>query len=397
MHLVILAAGEGSRMRPLTETTPKPLIQICGKSIIEHNIENIIHEFEGIYIIIKYKQEVFREYFWNEYKWKKITYIEQSRENWTGAAILSLKWKIDGEFIVLSWDDMYDSEDILKLKKQSGYATLCKQVEKPSDFGIFHVESWTGKVLWIIEKPTDSLYGNLANIGNHKLDSTIFWELESLPLSPRGEREITDLIDIYIKKWIYNVVEATGRWITVGYPWDILKIQDEIIGNYTETINKWAIIEPNVFINWNLYLEEGVILKSGTYIEGNVYFGKGTIVWPYTHIRWNTHFWESAKAGSFSEIKWCHFWNKTVIAQSAVIVDTVAWNNVNFASGVITTNLRHDGKNIRSVSKDSLIDTWRRKLWAIVWDNVHFWANTTTYPGRIIPTNGTTLPWEIVK
>jgi NDP-sugar pyrophosphorylase family protein len=63
MHLVILAAGEGSRMRPITETTPKPLIQICGKSIIEHNIDMIIDEFEDVYIIVKYKQEVFREYF----------------------------------------------------------------------------------------------------------------------------------------------------------------------------------------------------------------------------------------------------------------------------------------------------------------------------------------------
>ncbi len=77
MHLVIMAAGEGSRMRPLTETTPKPLIKICGKTIIEHTIESIIDQFDAIYMIVKYKQESFREYFGETYKGKKIHYIEQ--------------------------------------------------------------------------------------------------------------------------------------------------------------------------------------------------------------------------------------------------------------------------------------------------------------------------------
>ena len=73
-----MAAGEGSRMSPLTDTTPKPLIKICGKTIIEHNIENITDEFEDISFIVKYKSECFREYFGDAYKGKKCHYIEQT-------------------------------------------------------------------------------------------------------------------------------------------------------------------------------------------------------------------------------------------------------------------------------------------------------------------------------
>lgn len=396
MHLVIMAAGEGSRMRPFTDTTPKPLIQICGKTIIEHNIEPIIELFEEIYLIVKYKKECFIEYFGDTYKWKKIHYIEQGEQAGTGAAILSLDGNIEGDFIVISGDDIYSSDDIVNLTKQPGYATLVKQVENPELFGIFTCDTnW--KATGIVEKPTDLSIGNLANIGNHKFDDKIFEMLRSIPLSSRWELEITDLIHIYIREGFYSVVEATGRWISIWYPWDLLRANDAIIGWYTEIIDKWAIIEPNVVIKWNVYLEEWVILKSGTYVEWNVYFGKNCEVGPYTHIRWNTNFEADTRAGSFSEIKGCYFWKHTIIAQGAVIVDTVAGNNVNFASGMITTNWRHDNKNIRTMVKWELVNTGRRKFWVIVGDNSRFGANTTTYPGRIIPTNGTTLPWEVVK
>jgi bifunctional UDP-N-acetylglucosamine pyrophosphorylase/glucosamine-1-phosphate N-acetyltransferase len=96
--------------------------------------------------------------------------------------------------------------------------------------------------------------------------------LRNIPLSHRGELEITDLIHIYIEHGGYNVVEATGRWITIGYPWDLLKANDEIIGKYEKTVDMGATIESNVTIKGNVYLEKGVTIKSGTYIEGNVYF-----------------------------------------------------------------------------------------------------------------------------
>lgn len=81
-------------MRPLTDTTPKPLLKICGKTIIEHNIEKIIPNFDSIFMIVKYKAEKFQEYFGDNYLGKPIQYITQGEENGTGAAILALKGKI---------------------------------------------------------------------------------------------------------------------------------------------------------------------------------------------------------------------------------------------------------------------------------------------------------------
>lgn len=396
MHLVILAAGEGSRMRPLTDTTPKPLLKICGKTIIEHNIETIVQNFDSIFMIVKYKAEKFQEYFGDNYLGKPIQYITQGEENGTGAAILALKGKIQWEFVVVSGDDLYEADDIMNLAKCEWYATLCKQVEKPSDFGIFTIDS-EGKATGIVEKPEDATLGNLANIGNHKFDGQIFWDLEALPLSPRGEREITDLIHLYISQGKYRVVEAYGRWITIGYPWDLLKANDAIIGNYTETINHGGIIEDNVTIKGNIFLEKGAILKSGTYIEGNAYFGKNVSIGPNAYIRGNTSVGDEGKVGSFVELKNTYVGEGSHIPHLSYIGDSIIGNNSNLGGGTKVANLRHDGKNISAKVKEKLVDTGRRKLGAIVWDDVHTGINTLIYPGRTIPTGGTTLPGEIVK
>jgi bifunctional UDP-N-acetylglucosamine pyrophosphorylase/glucosamine-1-phosphate N-acetyltransferase len=347
-------------------------------------------------MIVKYKSECFREYFGDMYQGKKIHYIEQWDQSGTGAAILALEWHIIGEFIVVSGDDLYESTDIVKLIQQKWYATLCKQVSNPELFGIFTCDS-EGRATGIIEKPTDASIGNLANIGNHKFDSQIFEILRALPLSPRGELEITDLIHIYIQEWLYSVVEATGRWISIGYPWDLLRANDAIIGWYSETVDKWAIIEPNVTIKWNIYLEEGVILKSGTYIEGNVYFGKWAIIWPNSYIRGNTSIGNESKIGAFVEIKNSYIGESSAVPHLSYFGDSVIGNHVNIGWGSKVANLRHDHSDIRVMIKDKLTSSGRHKLGAIIGDGAHLGIGTLIYPGRVIPTDGTTIPGEIVK
>lgn len=397
MHLVIMAAGEGSRMRPLTDTTAKPLLKICGKTLIEHNIESIVQEFDEIFFIVKYKKEQFISYFWESYMGKKVNYIEQMEEkSGTGAAILSLQWKISGRFLVLSGDDIYDQEDILNLLENQSYGVLAKAVENPQDFGIFSLDQ-DGVPTGIIEKPTDPALGNLANIGVFQFDDSIFSDLSDLSLSPRGELEITDLMQKYIWEKKLALVEAKWKWITIWYPWDLLKANEFFIGNYSTTIDHGATIEENVTIKGNIYLEAWTILKSGTYIEGNVYFGKNAMIGPNAYIRGNTSIGAGSKVGFSVECKNTYVGEGSAIPHLSYIGDSVIGNHVNIWWGSTTTNLRHDGKNIRVMVKEKLVDSGRRKLWAIVGDHVKLWANTLIYPGRIISSDGTTLPWQIIK
>lgn len=391
-----MAAGEGSRMKPLTDTIPKPLLKICGKTILEHNIEPIIEFFDEIYMVVKYKQEKFFEHFGKEYKGKPIRYIEQIDAKWTWAAILSLERHIDGAFVVVSADDLYDAKDILKLSWVQGHGTLCKRVDHPENFGIFTLDQ-DGKVSGIVEKPKDPTLGNLANIGVHKFDSSIFPMLRNIPLSHRGELEITDLIHIYIEHGGYEVVEASGRWITIGYPWDLLKADDEIIGKYEKTIDMWATIEPNVTIKGNLLLGPNVTIKSGTYIEGNCYIGHSTVIGPNAYIRGTTSIGANSKVWAFVELKNSYIGENTHIPHLSYIGDSVLGNDVNIWAGSKVANLRHDHKNIHVKVKESLVDTGREKFGVVIGDHARLGINTLIYPGRTIPSHHGTLPGEVIK
>ena len=353
------------------------------------------HSRRGELSFTSWKEE-FPKIFGDNFYGKKIHYIEQIDKFGTGAAILSLDGKISWEFIVLSGDDLYNADDIRNFAKQKWLATLCKSVENPQDFGIFQTDK-DGKVIKIIEKPTENIYGNLANIGIHKFDDTIFEDLKNIPLSPRGELEITDLIDKYISEGKYHAVEAKGKWITIGYPWDILKANDEIIGNFSKNIEKWAIIEENVIIKGNIVMQKWAIIKSGTYIEGNVFIGENAIIGPNAYIRGNTNIGANSKIGAFVECKNSSIGENTSIPHLSYIGDSIIGNFVNLGGGTKTANLRHDEKNIRALNKGKLVDTGRRKLGAIIGDYVHTGINTLIYPWRILDTHSTTLPGEIIK
>jgi bifunctional UDP-N-acetylglucosamine pyrophosphorylase/glucosamine-1-phosphate N-acetyltransferase len=394
MHLVILAAGEWSRLRPLTNTVPKPLTKLCGKSILEHNLESVYDVIDEIYMVVRYKRHIIEQYFWEAYRGKKIHYIEQIEKNGTGAAILSLNNVIDGPFVVISWDDLYEKSDLLKLFQTDIYTALYRAVDKPENFGIF-VTNEDGKVVRLVEKPKNPSLGNKANIGVYRFDSEIFKELTTIPYSPRWELEITDLIDRYIGRGNFQVIEAEWQWITIGYPWDLLKYNEQVLPGMKESKIDWEI-EENVTIKWMLHLGKWSVIKAGSYIEWNVWIGENVTIWPNAYVRGNTSIWKDSKVGSFVELKNSYIGEHTFVPHLSYVGDSVIGNNSNLWAGVKIANLRHDGENVQCVIKEEFVDSGRKKLGAIIGDNVKLWIDTLIYPGRILDTGKTSLPGEVI-
>ncbi len=392
MKAIILAAWAGTRLKPLTNTIPKPMISIFGKPILEHNLEAIYEFVDEIIIIIKYKQEIIKEYFKDNFNWVKITYIEQWEEKWTGWA---LKWlNLQDDVIILYWDSILDKNDLKKVITSQNYAWLVKEVETPEKYWIYKQNSnWFA--IEVIEKPQEFV-GNLANLWWFKFSPEIFKHINNIWLSVRWEYELTDAINLFLKDNKFELIKISWEFIDVWYPWDILTANKYFLDKLQKSEIKWTV-ENWVTIKWNIILEEWAILKSGTYIEWNVYIWKNTSIGPNTYLRWQTVIWENCHIWNAVEIKNTSIWNKTNVAHLSYIWDSILGNNINIWGGMITANLRHDKWNIKVMVNGSLVDSGLHKLWVIIWDNSKTGIKTMTYPGRIIENDSFTMPGEIVK
>ena len=392
MKAIILAAWEGSRLRPITNTTPKPLVKIYGKSIIEYNLENIYKHVSEIIIIVKYREEDIKKHLWNNYKGTKITYKTQWEEKWTAAAIKWIESELD--VIIMNGDSIFEEKDIQKIVKFNGYGALVREVENPKEYGIFKIDE-DNNIKEVVEKPQENIW-NLASLWVYKFNSKIFDFIQQVEPSPRWEYEITDAINHFVKKYPFKALPIDGYFLDVWYPWDILWANSHFLDNLKISDIRWTV-EEWVTIKWNIILEEWAILKSGTYIEWNVLIEKDSVIWPNTYLRWNTTIWQNCKIWNAVEIKNSSIWDNTNITHLSYVWDSIIWNNVNLWCGFKTANLRHDSAHIKVMVKWKLIDSWLKKLWIIIWDNVKTGINTSSYPGRILDTNNFTKPGDIIK
>ncbi len=391
MKIIILAAGKWTRLKPLTNSTPKPILKVFWKTIIKHNLEKIYKYVNEIIIVVKYKKDSIINTLWDNYNWVKITYHHQWEEKWTAYAIKGLN--INEDFILLNWDSIFWKKDLKNLFNLKWYWCLVKKTSYPEKYWIFKKENNIAKQ--IIEKPKKYVW-NIASVWAYKFSKDIFKYIPKIKKSSRWEFEITDIINLFIKDNNFQLIKINENFIDIWYPWDILNANSFFTNNLEKSIIKWTI-EKDVQIKGNIILEKWAILKSGTYIEWNIYIWENSSIWPNTYLRANTVIWKNCKIGNAVEIKNSNIWDNTNIAHLSYIWDSIIWNNVNIWWGFISANLRHDNKNIKVKINWELIDSNRRKLWCIIWDNTKTWINNSTYPGRIIENDKFLLPWEIIK
>ena len=384
MQAVILAAGKGTRMLPLTENRPKPLLKIANKTILEHNLEQMEGLVDEAIIVVGYKKEMIKELIGDCYKNIKIKYVEQKETLGTGHALETASELLEDKFLVLCGDDLYFKEDLQKvvLKNQ---CILLKESDVPENFGVVLTEN--GIVVRVEEKPQNPK-SNLVNTGLYLLNKDIFGI--QLKKTERGEFELTD----YIKEISGLEFVIADNWFPLTHPWNLLDANEFILRTIEKKIK--GVVEDNCHIGENVQIGEGTVVKSGAYIENNVIIGKNCKIGPNCYIRGSTSIGDGCHIGNGVEVKNSIFFENSNAPHLNYVGDSVIGGNTNLGGGTIIANLRHDNKNILVNIKNNLVDTKRRKFGAIIGDNVKTGAGTLIYPGRKIYGNCFTKPKEIV-
>ena len=174
MNAIILAAGKGTRMKHLTNDTPKSMLKIKNKPILEHILDNLPDEIDKIYIIIGYLGDKIRDYFGDNFNGKKIIYIEKKDDYARGTAAMMelVKGIVFGKMLVLMGDDLYSKSDLEKMTKVSDWAVLAQKVNHPENVGVLKFDN-DNHVIDIIERPKEYV-SNFANTGAYLIDERFF-------------------------------------------------------------------------------------------------------------------------------------------------------------------------------------------------------------------------------
>lgn len=385
---VILAAGWGTRLKPLTFIRPKPALRVLDKTLIEHSMEQLLGLVDEVVVVIGYRGEVIKNKIGNNFQGMPVKYVEQKEQLGTGHAALAALPLLDDQFIVLNGDDIYNKEDIKKamLKNPS---ILLKELDDPRGYGQVVTEG--DMVNKMVEKPASPV-SNLVNIGCYHLNKDFF--ISQIEKSSRGEYEIVDYITNYLKdNPLYFSIAK--EWHPVSYPWNLLEAAKEMFGDRKE--KREGVVESGVSINGKAILEEGSVIKSGTYIEGPVYVGKNTVVGPNAHLRKYSVVHDECRIGAGVEVKESIIFSNTKIPHLSYIGDSVIGEGCNIGGGTVIANLLFNNKSVRVVSKGEEVDTRRRKMGAIIGDGVKIGVNCSVMPGTVIENDAVIYPHLCVK
>jgi bifunctional UDP-N-acetylglucosamine pyrophosphorylase/glucosamine-1-phosphate N-acetyltransferase len=387
-------------MRPLTANKPKPLLHVAGKPFLEHTINSLKQSgIKDIVILVGWRSEHLQEYFGTgKDLGVKLTYIIQTARYGTAHAIGTARNNFDDAFLCLNGDILTTPELVKGVlnnyKKNKSTVMALTKVEDPSGFGVVQLDK--KKVKRIIEKPTQFV-GNLVNAGVYVFSPKIFDAVDETKLSPRGEYEITDAIEILIKRMSHPVFghELDTPWLDICMPWHLLNanelLMQDIKAQNLGTIEKYATIEGPVMIGKNS------VIRNGSYIIGPVIIGENCDIGPNCYIRPSTSIGNNCKIGNAVEVKNTIVMNHSNIPHHNYVGDSIIGENCNLGSGTKVANLRLDNKNIYTIVRGERIETNRRKLGVIMGDNVKTGVNSVINIGTVIGENSLIGPGAIVS
>ncbi len=381
-----MAAGRGERLWPLTEDTPKPLLPIANKSILERTCSALTSAgVRQIILVVGFRAEKIRDRLGKgEAIGSEIEYIKQKSAKGTADALGTCSEELEGEdrFLVLYGDDYYDKSVpralLAKARPNRGITIGTANVEDASSFG--KIQSKRGLVTEIQEKAAKAEPGQV-NAGIYLMDQSIFPAIRKTKRSIRGELELTDAVRILIREATQVHAQPLGsrKWLGISYPWHMLEANRWILES-EKSVSK-GTVEKGVQVSGPVVLDEGSIVKAGSYLEGPILVGKRCVVGPNSYLRPYSTLGDDVKVGAGCEIKNSILFKNARVPHLSYVGDSVFGEGCHLGAGTITANLRFDEAEVRTKVRGAWVNSGRKKLGAILGDRVQTGINVSIFPG----------------
>ncbi|WIV66058.1 UTP--glucose-1-phosphate uridylyltransferase AglF [Natrialbaceae archaeon AArc-T1-2] len=226
MQAVVLAAGKGTRLRPLTEDKPKVLVEVNDKPLIEDVFDNLLEiGVDELIVVVGYMKEKIIERYGDSYEGVPITYTHQREQLGLAHAILQAEPHVEDDFVLMLGDNVFRGNlgDVINRQQEerADAAFLVEEVpyEEASRYGVCDTNEY-GEIVEVVEKP-DEPPSNLVMTGFYTFTPAIFHACHLVQPSDRGEYELPDAIDLLIQSGrTIDAIRMDGWRVDVGYPED---------------------------------------------------------------------------------------------------------------------------------------------------------------------------------
>jgi len=375
---VVLAAGEGTRLRPLTRNRPKPMLPAADRPILEHVFDALIGAgVERLHVVVGYKRDRVQDYFGPTYRNVPINYVVQDKQLGSGHALQQTRRAVASEdgFLVVNGDQVVEQrmvEDVLDAFEDDDASAMLAVTERSdvSHYGAVVTEG--DRVVELVEKPDTGEY-RLLNAGVYAFDASIFDAIDETP-RVQGELALTDTLTRLIDADVPVCgVTTEGLWVDATYPWDLLDVSQELLlqGRVTEPER-----DENVWVADTASVHGDATLQGPVVVGPDSEVRPGAVVGPFAAVGRN------ATVGANAVVSRSVLDTDTRIGPNATLLDCVTGQAVSLGAGTTVPGGPGDVRVEDTVFED-------QRLGALVADRVRAAGDVSFAPGTLVGPNAT--------
>jgi UDP-N-acetylglucosamine diphosphorylase/glucosamine-1-phosphate N-acetyltransferase len=367
---VVMAAGEGTRLRPLTHNRPKPMLSAGNRPILEHVFDALVDAgVDHLVAVVGYRRARVQEHFGPEYREVPIEYVVQDKQLGSGHALLQAKDVVSGDMLVVNGDRIIGPAAVRAVSEafetdDAPAAMAVIEREDAHEYGAVTLED--GDIVTLVEKPEPGAF-RLINAGIYAFEHSIFGAIEETPRIA-GELGLTDTINELLGETRIRGVNTTEPWVDATYPWDMLEVTSQVLAS--GRLSEGATRE-GVWVGETATVHEDATLRPPVVVGGDCAIGPGTVVGPQTAVGQNTTLAANVTVErSIVE-------SDGRVDAGATIIDAVVGQNVHIGAGTTIPGGPGDVRVDRTVHED-------QSLGAVLGDRVRVGGGVGFDPGTLI-------------
>ncbi|MFB6145655.1 MAG: bifunctional sugar-1-phosphate nucleotidylyltransferase/acetyltransferase [Candidatus Nanohaloarchaea archaeon] len=384
MKAVILAAGESSRFRPLSDNRHKALISALGKPLVEHTVEELRAAGVEEIVVVQGPDRSIE----SEIGDSVDHYVVQEEPEGMGHALEQAREHLDDRFLVLTpyraRASQFFQPMIEKAEEEDAETVFVSTpTSTPEKYGILELDE-DGKAVDLVEKPDpEDAPGDQKVVGMYLLSMNFFDYLDDVE---EWEYQFEDALSDQMKDRPASVLKIDQETNSIKYPWDLFSVVEELMDGKEQHISDKADIAGSAIIDGPVTVRKGAKIYENAVVRGPAYIGEDVTVGNNAVIRDHSVLESGVTVGANSEVARSVFQPDSSM-HSGYVGDSIIGRNSSLGAGTITANrnFREDGErpeiDSKLIAKDRREPTGRTSMGAIIGENVDIGVNCSIMPG----------------